>query len=186
MRKPRHLIALLLLGATAAACTGGNVNVAWDRHYDFAGLRTYDWAPKEPEAGPDLPYDAIDRAVKSVVDAEMRAVGFTRSSDTPTLLLTYYVGVEEVGEIDDGAYYGPGWGASWAHGWYGPTGVNVSQYGPASITLDVLSPDPAVGLVWRGIADTDLLPRIPADRVEGAVRGALRDILDDFPPQPAR
>jgi hypothetical protein len=173
-----------LLVLMACACAGRNPDVAWDALYDFSSLRTYDWAPKEAETGPNLPYDAIDRAVKRIVDEEMRASGFVLSSDNPTFRLTYYVGVDEIAAIEDEAYYGPGWGAYWGYGWYGPIGVNVSQYDRNTITLDVLSTDPGVGLVWRGIARTNLLPNTSPERVEGAVRSALRDVLEDFPPQP--
>lgn len=182
MRKSRQLIALLVLMAVSA-CSANNVNTAWDAHYDFAGLRTYDWAPKEPEAGADLPYDVLDRAIKRAVDAEMSAAGFTLQPGNPSFRLIYYVGVEEVTRITDAAYYGPGWGASWGYGWFGPSGVNVSQYDQGTITLDVLSSDPGVGLIWRGIAPTQLDMAMSSQQIEGAVQSAMPTLLKDFPPQ---
>jgi len=185
MRTSQKLICLLALLA-AAGCSGMDPATAWDPYFDFGSLRTYDWAPKVPESGANLPYEAIDSAVKRVVDARMRAAGFTESSTSPTFHLTYYVGLEEVEAIGNGAYYGPGWGAYWGWGWDGPAGINQSLYDAGTVTVDVLSSDPSVGLVWRGRAQTDLAPGISANRAEGAVESALKDILEEFPPLPER
>lgn len=185
MPKPRHFVALLVL-VLMAGCASRNLNVAFDSHYDFAGPRTYDWAPKEPETGPELSYDVIDRAVKNAVDARMREAGYTLTSDQPAYRLIYYVGVEEVGEITDDSYYGPGWAAHWAYGWDGPAGLNMSQYDRGTITLDVLSTQPGMGLVWRGLAYPEISPAMSPNRLEGAVRSALGDILNDFPPETDR
>jgi hypothetical protein len=182
MRKSRQLIAVLVLMALSA-CAGIDLDTAWDAHYDFSGLRTYDWAPTEPETGPDLPYDIIDRAIKRAVEAEMSARGFTLQPSNPSFRLAYYVGVEEVTRITNSAYYGPGWGASWGYGWFGPAGVNVSQYDEGTITLDVLSSDPSVGLVWRGIASTQLGTAMSPQQIEGAIPSAVRALLEDFPPE---
>lgn len=181
MRKSQQLICLLALLATAA-CSGLNPDTAWDPYFDFGGLRTYQWAPKAPETGPDLPYDAIDAAVRRVVDARMRAAGFTETDTNPTFRLTYYVGVEEVEALTDDAYYGPGWGAYWGWGWDGPVGINESLYDDSTITLDVLSSDPAVGLVWRARAHADMTPPVSPERAASAVESALKDVLEDFPP----
>ena len=51
MRKVLQLIALFLILALPA-CSSVNVDTVWDTQYDFTSLRTYDWAPREPEAGP--------------------------------------------------------------------------------------------------------------------------------------
>lgn len=181
MRKSRQLIALLVLMALSA-CSANKVDTAWDTHYDFAGLRTYDWAPKEPEAGADLPYDVLDRAIKRAVEAEMSAAGFALQPSNPSFRLIYYVGVEEVTRITNTAYYGPGWGASWGYGWFGPSGVNVSQYDQGTITLDVLSSDPSVGLIWRGIAAALLYTAMSPQQMEDAIQAAVRELLEDFPP----
>jgi len=182
MRKFLHLLALLVILALPA-CSGANVDTVWDTQYDFTGLRTYDWAPKEPESGPDLPYDVLDRAIKGAVEAEMTAAGFTQSSTSPSFRLTYYVGVEEVTRINSGGYYGPGWGSYWGYGWYGPSGVNVSLYDQGTITLDVLSPNATIGLIWRGVASGRIDSAMSSQQMESAVQSAIREIFQDFPPE---
>jgi len=87
------------------ACSGGHIDTVWDTQFDFAGLNTFDWAVKEPETGAALPYGTLDTAIKAVVDSHMRAVGFRRSSNNPSFLLTYYVGDEEVARLQE-SYYG--------------------------------------------------------------------------------
>lgn len=181
MPKLRHFLALIVV-LMVTACAGRNPEVVWDPQFGFAGLRTYDWAPKDPETGPEMPYDVIDQAVRRSVDAHMAKVGYSKSSDNPSLLLTYWVGSEEVAKITDAGYYGPGWGSYWAYGWYGSDGVNVSQYEPGSVTIDVLSTDPSIGLIWRGIAAARLEEQTSPRGIEGAINGAVGEILKDFPP----
>lgn len=182
MRKLCCLMALTLLAGGSACLWGGAPEAAWDPLFPFDGGRTYDWAPKEPETGPALPYEEFDRAVKRAVDAHLRAAGFTLSSAAPRFRLTYYVGVEEVGQISDNAYYGPGWGAYWGSGWYGPAGINISQYDGGTVTIDVLSADPAIGLVWRGIAHSEIAPSMSPQSMESAVESAVRKVIQGFPP----
>ena len=185
MWKSRHQVVVLVL-VVVSACAGGNLNTTWDAHYDFSGAPTYYWAPKEPESGPDLPYSVLDDAIKQAVQVEMSAAGFELQAAGPGFLLNYYLGVEEVTLLTDVAYYGPGWGASWGQGWFSPAGVNTSQYDAGTITLDVISSDPRVGLVWRGVAFTEIGPAMSSQQMESAVRSAVQQLLDDFPPEPER
>ena len=179
MRKALRIAALVALLALPA-CSGSHIDAVWDTQFDFAGLATFDWAVKEPETGADLQYGSLDTAIKTVVDRHMIAAGFTRSSNDPSFLVTYYIGIDEIVLLQAG-YYGPGWGGYWGWGWYGPVGLNVSQYDTGTITIDVLSSDPALGLIWRGIARAELLP---SSQDSGKVDGAIRKILEDFPPDP--
>ena len=181
MRTPR-LAPLLVLATTLAACSSLSIDAVWDTQHDFSRLNTYDWAVKQAETGPDLPYELIDRAVRSTVDDELSGKGFRRSDERPSFRVIYYVGTDEVVAISDAGYYGRGWGAYWGYGWYGSNGINVSQYDKSVITIDVISSDPAVGLVWRGIARAQIEPGISADSLESGIRDAVRKILEDFPP----
>ncbi len=178
MRKALRIAALVALLASPA-CSGSHVDAVWDTQYDFAGLNTFDWAAKEPETGDDLQYESLETSIKTVVNRHLIAAGFTRSSNNPSFLVTYYIGVDEVVLLQD-SYYGRGWGGYWGWGWYGPVGLNVSQYDTGTITIDMLSSDPALGLIWRGIARADLQA---SPQNLGKVDGALRKILEDFPPE---
>lgn len=177
MQKTLRIGALVaLLGL--AACAGSHIDTVWDTQFAFIGLNTFDWAPREPEAGAGAQYGSLDTVIRGVVDRHMAAAGFTRSSNNPSFLVTYYIGIEEVARLQE-SYYGRGWGGYWGWGWYGPVGLNVSQYDTGTITIDVLSPDPALGLIWRGIARAELRPSSPGS---GKLEGAIRKVLEDFPP----
>lgn len=182
MPNARRLLSVIMFLAIAG-CSSRNPAVAFDPRFDFAGLRTYDWAAKQAETGVDLAYDVVDRAVKQAVEEHMARAGYTRTGDNPSFLLNYWVGAEEVSQITDVSYYGPGWGAYWAFGWYGPDGLNVSQYEPGSITIDAISVEPGVGLIWRGIAAAQVDIESSPQRIERAIRDTVGDILADFPPE---
>mgnify|MGYP001157113646 FL=1 len=172
-------IGLLFVLLASPACSGGHIDTVWDTQFDFAGLNTFDWAAKEPETGAALQYGSLDTTIRTVVDDHMRAIGFRRSSNNPSFLVTYYVGNEEVVGLQE-SYYGPGWSGYWGWGWYGPAGLNVSQYDAGTITIDMLSPDPAVGLIWRGIARAELLP---SSQNSGKIDDAIGKIFENFPPE---
>jgi len=176
------LVMVAVLVVTLSACISITVDRTWDSRVDFAGVSTYDWAPKESETGPDLPYADIDRVIREAVDEKLADKGYLLSSDNPTFRVTYYVGVEEVTAITED-YYGRGWGGYWGYGWYGATGVNVSQYDQASITIDILSSDPEPGLVWRGIGRGAIDPGARPRRMERGIQLAVDRIFDEFPPQ---
>lgn len=180
MRNVKLAIATILL-VSVSACASVAIDRAYDPSFDFVGSTTYDWAPKQPEAGPELPYAELDRVVRQAVDRALADKGFRRSAENPSFLVTYYVGVEEVTEITED-YYGYGWGGYWGYGWYGPTGVNVSQYDEGTVTIDILSTEPGGGLVWRGIGRGSINVTSAGRRMEGSVGRAVRDILDKFPP----
>ena len=177
MRKALRIAVLVALLASSA-CVRRHIDSVWDTQFDFAGLNTFDWAEKEPETGTDLQYESLDTAIRAVVDRHLTAAGFTRSSNNPSFLVTYYIGVDEVVLLQSG-YYGRGWGGYWGWGWYGPVGLNVSQYDAGTITIDVVSSDPVLGLIWRGIARAELQA---SPQNSGKVESALREILADFPP----
>ena len=181
MQKTLQIGALVVLLALPA-CATSHIDTVWDTQFAFVGLNTFDWAPQEPEVGGEMQYGSLDTAIRGVVDRHMAAAGFTRSSDSPAFLITYYIGIEEVARLQK-SYYGRGWGGYWGWGWYGPVGLNVSQYDTGTITIDVLSPDPALGLIWRGIARAELQP---SSQGSGKVEGAIRKVLEDFPPAEER
>ena len=181
MRNARLVVAALLL-ASLPACLSIAVDRAYDPRFDFATASTYDWAPKYPETGLELPYDLIDSALREAVDETLADKGFVRSSEDPSFLVTYYVGSEEVTEITED-YYGYGWGGYWGYGWYGPTGVNVSQYDQTSITIDILSSGLDSDLVWRGIGKGTINLTARERRVNRIIRRTVGEIFKKFPPE---
>jgi hypothetical protein len=181
-----RVFGILVVALTLAlpACSGKSVNHTWDNLYDFQGLNTYDWAPKEPESGPELPYDLIDAAVKRTAERVLARRGFRRSSENPSFRIIYYVGGEEVAALRDSRYYGPGWGGHWGYGWYGPAGVNASLYDERTLTIDILSADASSGLIWRGVKQAWDETALTPERIVSGVEAATAEILSRFPPDP--
>ena len=52
--------------------------------------------------------------------------------------------------------------------------MNASQYAPGSITIDAVSVEPGIGLVWRGIAAARVDTESSPQRIERAIRDTVR------------
>jgi len=111
MKISRLLMAAVVIVALPA-CSGISVDSVYDVQYDFTDLNSYAWEAKQPEQGPDLPYDLLDRWIKDSVDTTLAAKGYTKTTSQPSFKVIYYIGVDEITGINT-TYYGGGWGGYW-------------------------------------------------------------------------
>jgi hypothetical protein len=171
---------------TLSACSGISVDSVYDVQYDFSNLNSFDWAPKETEQGADLPYDLIDRWVKDSVNSTLTAKGYSQSSSNPSFRVIYYIGTEEITGVST-TYYGAGWGGYWGYGWGpyygGGTAVNSYHYDEATLIIDILDPDPEVGLIWRGTAKGTVDEGASSQKHQAGIDEAVQRLLMRFPPE---
>ena len=185
MRISRFLLAAVVVVALPA-CSGISVDSVYDVQYDFTDLNSFAWEAKQPETGSDLPYDLLDRWIKGSVDSALTAKGYTKASSSPSFKVIYYIGVDEITGINT-TYYGGGWGGYWGGGWGpyygGGTAVNTYRYDEATLTIDIIDPDPEVGLIWRGTAKGTVSGDKDSAKLQAGVDEAVQKILMRFPPE---
>jgi hypothetical protein len=185
MRISRMVLAMAIVAALSA-CSGISVDSVYDVQYDFSNLNSFDWAPKEVEQGADLPYDLLDRWIRSSVNTTLTAKGYSQSSSNPSFEVIYYIGTDEVTGIST-TYYGGGWGGYWGYGWGpyygGGTAVNTYRYDEATLIIDILDPDPEVGLIWRGTAKGTVDQGASSERLQARIDEAVQRLLMRFPPE---
>ena len=188
MRALRYML-LVLLAVTFVGCSGLSVDSVHDVQYDFAGLNTYSWAPKEPETGADLPYDLIDRWVRAAVERELNAKGFTKGTGNTDFQVIYYIGMQEVQDLVDTGYYGGGYGDYWGDGWYGPGGygggVRTVRYDEGTLTIDISDTNQGTdqaGLIWRGTGKGTVSKGQDSEKLEQDISESVAKILERFPP----
>jgi hypothetical protein len=183
--KYSRLFVVALVAVALPACSGISVDSVYDVQYDFTNLDSFTWAPKEPEQGADLPYDLLDRWIKDSVDNTLAAKGYAKSDSNPSFKVIYYIGVDEITGINT-TYYGGGWGGYWGYGWGpyygGGTAVNTYRYDEATLTLDILDPDPEVGLIWRGTAKGTVKNQ-SSEKTQAGIDEAVQRLLMRFPPE---
>jgi hypothetical protein len=186
MKISRLLLAAAVIVALPA-CSGISVDSVYDVQYDFSNFSSFNWAPKQVEEGADLPYDLLDRWIRTAVEDQLTAKGYTKQdSGTASFQVIYYIGVDEITGINT-TYYGGGWGGYWGYGWGpyygGGTSVNTYRYDEATLTIDILDPDPEVGLIWRGSAKGTVSQKRDSQKAQAGVEEAVTKMLMRFPPE---
>lgn len=194
----RRLFALLLLGGLAACATGPDVRVDYDHSADFSRYRTFGWV--SPLGTDRAGYTTLvtDR-LKSAVEREMTARGYTYSPNAPDLLVNFHGRFRERLQVSGGpafaapmTYYGyRGYGV-WPGYTFG-SGPFVDQYTEGTINIDMVDRRRDM-LVWDGVAmapitDRDLVyPQERIDTFVGAIfsRYPYRAGVGTPVPPPAR
>jgi hypothetical protein len=165
----------LVLGVLVAGCSGGvNVSHDYDRHFDFAALKTWSWAPKEFESTGGGQISRVSslthERIRNAVDHELALKRYARvESPSSDFWVRHYAAIGQRIESD----------SSYDYGWYGQ---DLRVYDEGSIIVDVISPKDK-RLVWRGTARGAIDPGLSPEEREKKVQEVVHEILAAFPPK---
>jgi hypothetical protein len=175
--KPRALLgigAALLVGA----CSGISTTMDFDPAVDFSAFSTYDWIDSEGTID-----NITSSRIRTSVDAALAAKGFSHSSSSPDLAISYQVSSAErrsFNTVNAGWGGGYGWGGGWGMG-MGTSTTTEQVWQEGSLILGIFDTG-SKNLVWTGTATTDIDgSRTPEDR-QNLVDDAVGKMLKDFPP----
>ena len=174
----RILPAFLLL---AVACASYEIHYDYDVEANFAGYRTYGWAPlpATAEQGADAARarnTLLDRRVRSAVDAVLALEGFT-PADPPDVLVVYHTGLKDRVDITD-------WGYTYSGTYWGWAGrdIDAQTYTEGTLIVDLV--DAATGqLVWRGSATGAIDPERTPEERDRAMQKVVAKIFEKYPPR---
>lgn len=179
------------LALAAAGCSDIKVNTGAVPGATFAKSGTYAWLPEPPviHAGPVIDRTALDKRVRTAVDAEMPRRGFTLdTTGTPTYFVGYHAALQsslDSKTLDEkygyGATYAWGYGSDGRWG-FGPDRQVQSSYSQGSLILDVVNPQ-TKKLVWRGSAEGPVVLDATPEERQKRVNDAVKGILAQFPPK---
>ena len=170
---------LMGIGAVllVSACSGISTTTDFDPSVDFSAFSTYDWVDSEGQVD-----NITSSRIRSSVDAAMAARGFTQSTSSPDLAVSYQVSTAERRSFNT---VNAGWGGGYGWGGWGmgmgtsTTTENVWQEG--SLILGIFDVG-TKNLVWTGTATTDIDgSRSPEDR-QRLIDDAVNKMMSDFPP----
>ena len=173
-------LALLAAATTLAACASKATTVRIDAERsptaDFYAYRTYDFAippPVETREPPQGGRSLLDWHIRSVVDRQLSARGFTKvSSGRPDLLVDYRLDIRDknVETFSDYAAYRESGGKGWL------TEAFVYGYQEGTVTVEI--DEAATGrLVWRAAASGLVDPEVHDEQV----RDAVQRMFERFP-----
>jgi Domain of unknown function (DUF4136) len=171
----KTLVAALAL--TAAAVTAGAATKSdFDKEYDWAKLKTFDFKPQARPAARDTqgPNGLWSRRIHDDLTADLARSGFQQTtSGNPDFLVAYYMGAKERIDVRTVGYGFPGWGRHrWAWGAWGPDfDVWNIPYTESTLVIDVVDAHTNM-LVWRGY-DTDEIDVGKSDKEIGKAVDAL-------------
>ena len=163
----------VLLGIALAGCSGISVDNDYDPSQDFSKLKTWAWAPMQPQADggefsriSNLTIERIHGAVAS----ELNQKGYRMTDDKKAdFWVQHYAAVGQRIE----AY------AGYNYGWYGDD-VIVTEEG--TIIVDIVSPKDK-RLIWRGTARSAIDDDMTPEERETRIVESVQKILAQFPPQ---
>lgn len=187
----RAFLMLSVLGTILAAsgCSPVSVLSDYDPAADFSGLHTYAWyAAEQPKTG-DIRVDnpLLDTHIRNAVESALDEKGYIKADANPDFQLIYHAAVaKEIAVMKTStSVYPPGYGWRYVAT---PVWVERTQpyaYEKGSLILDIIDAKNEK-LMWRGSIQAELdrtaTPQMRAARIEAAVK----NMLEQFPPQSAK
>jgi hypothetical protein len=173
----RHRLIALAAVALASVITSApafaqKVNTDFDTKADFSRLKTYTWGKGTPAPNP-----LMEERIRSGVEQQLAAKGFTKS-DTPDVVVVSHVTGEE--ELDVHTY-GYGYGAGWYYGGMGGMSTTqVNKYTVGTLLIDMYELG-TKQLVWRGTA-SDTVSDKPEKNAKKIAKG-LEKMFKKYPPK---
>lgn len=169
-------------------CSPITVKTEFDPAAKFAGLHTYDWMPSKVDSAGTRDDADIERRIRSAVDDELRARGYSQaSSDSSDFLVVFHAGIQKkmsVNSVDRyyGARPGGGWGYGPGSGWRPHSETYVSEYELGTLILDINSPESRTP-IWRGNAHAAVSQSDSQETKDKRIREAVHRLLERFPPK---
>ncbi|HET9528862.1 MAG TPA: DUF4136 domain-containing protein [Blastocatellia bacterium] len=160
----------LLLTIGSIAGMAQSVQTDYDRSFNLAGLRTYDFYKQERRPGDPLSASPInDRRIHDALDSQLKAHGFTGSpSGKPDFLVLYFVSTYKGLEIQDNRF-----GLLQRRG-----SIDVSQVTEGTIVV-VFVESTTRREVWRGYVSGPVNPKDLHKNVNRGVAKLVERFLKD-------
>jgi Domain of unknown function (DUF4136) len=161
------VVVAITLSVIAGGARAQSVQSDFDRAFDFSKLKTFAFA--QQQRGPNDPLAANplnDRRIRTALDSQLVAHGYTSDSGGPDFLVAYHAATRARTSLDAWGY-GPG---RWRGG-----RVDVNQYTEGTLIVDMVDPA-SKQLVWRGTATGT----IQLKDVDKKIREAAKKLTERF------
>jgi hypothetical protein len=184
--KSIFVVLIVAFAIFAMGCASSvTVKYDFDKEANFASLKTFDWLPVPTMAVGSVKSaiernSLLDKRVKTSVNEQLAAKGFTQTSDNPDVLVTYHVGVEDKVNVTDWGYNYAGYGRY--YGGWGGSSVDVYQYTQGTLLIDIIEAK-SKQLIWRGAGQGTVEQGAPAEKREQRLNNAIAKIMAKYPPK---
>jgi hypothetical protein len=182
-------ISTLFLAAIAvlwlAGCSSVNITTDYDRSFDFASLKTYEWMSTSTntvtadQQAAMFQTSLVNKNIKNAVNANLATKGLKEDAANPDFFIVSHLGTEQKVNVTN---YGYGYGARW--GGYGG-GVDVQQYTQGTLIVDFIDAK-SKELIWRGVASGALASNPDPAEAQQKINDIIGAMLAEYPPAPAK
>ena len=189
-------IALLTM---LSACAPITVDWNYDPGANFAGLRTFAWAPdpQKKTGDPRVDNPLVDKNIRHAVENQLAAQGYQKSTTgSPDFWVSYHAAVEDELDVtvveEYQGYSSPGRWNRPGTAYRAPyrtrpgaarieTRVETYEYAKGTLILDIVDPAQKQ-LIWRGSAQSEIQTASQEKKLE-KLNKAVAKILSNFPPK---
>jgi Domain of unknown function (DUF4136) len=190
MRSKRATIALAVLLGLVHGLDSVNarvdVNVDFDKAFDFKRVKTWAWSSKPGDVKMARTKDDDSEAMRKLaeplimdaVSKEMPRRGLQQASSAPDLTITYYLLLSTTMSAQTIGQFVPATGEWGLPPMTGAT-QSIKMMNQGSLVLDLSA---AGNVVWRGVAHAQIKFDADDKRREALLREAVRDLLRRYPP----
>ena len=167
------ILLLLVIAFATTPLLAQDVSSNYMPGTDFGKFKTYRWGSIQGAAHPD---QIVDAEIKSSVDKQLAAKGFTKvDGDKSDLIVAYQTAV---GQEKEWTGYGMGGGIRWG----GMASASSQTISVGTIVLDFYDPA-AKQLVWQGRASKTIDQSTNQEKTQKNLDKAMAKLLKKFPPQ---
>lgn len=191
---------ILVMGASLSACNTVQVTSDWNSSFDFANLKTWQFAPPPAQKHENIALynDGLyDGRVRKALDTTLGQKGYSQvvGGGESDFYVSFFRVVNKklsVTTMNNYWGYGPGWGWGYGYGpgWgWGPGGFGsqtfVNSYKQGTLIIDVTTND-GKNLVWRGTGSARMDKSSSPEEAQKKISNEVAKILAKFPPPAAK
>ena len=160
---------------------GSSVRVQFDylEDHDFEPYKTFDFlvAPNDLQM-----HDKSIRRIKNAVINELELNEFEMKFTQPDFLIAIQKSVNSKINVTNWGYtYAPYSNYYGGYEYWGTPSMSVYKYEEGTLVIDIIDPK-TMDLIWRGVAQRALPPRLDSERIQEIIDEAVRRILYYWPP----
>jgi hypothetical protein len=169
----RGILAVFLMLVLSGVARAQEIRTNAMPGVDFSKFHTYKWIAIKDNTHPN---QIVDAEIKSAVDTQLSAKGFTKTNgDDADMYVGYQTSVDQERQWNT---YGTGGGFFWGGGMETTTSSKIDV---GTIGVDIYNPK-AKQLIWRGVATKTLDPGASQEKNEKNLDKSMEKLFKKVPP----
>src|SRR5215813_6265842 len=161
----------MLLGLLVVSAAAQTVQSDFDRTFNFSNLESFSFVVQRRGATDPLAGDTLnDGRIRTGLEANLRANGFTMETEKPDFVIAYHVTTKNKLSVQDYGYGPPRW--------FGSRDIRVNQYSEGTLMVDFIDAK-SNQVIWRGRASGTLEMKGVDKKISKSVEKLVKQFLKD-------